>query len=110
MLTMFLTFLGLTSFLGFRISLEHGLHEGHILFAPKLLVGLLGLGGLTCGRPEGLTILIIAMAVPRIVRLIGAAVGFATLAKLLTVSLLRESITQAPRCFPLGNTLGVRMG
>jgi hypothetical protein len=40
-------FLRLTSFLlAFYISLEHGLHEGHALIAPRLLVGLLGLRGL----------------------------------------------------------------
>jgi hypothetical protein len=41
--------LRLTGFLlAFCISLEHGLHEGHALIAPRLLVGLLGLRGLTC--------------------------------------------------------------
>jgi hypothetical protein len=44
----FLTFLRLTGFLlDFYMSLEHGLHEGHALIAPRLLVGLLGLRGLT---------------------------------------------------------------
>jgi hypothetical protein len=86
-----------------------GLHEGHALIAPKL-VGLLGLGGLICGCPEGLTILVIAMAVTGTVHLVRAAVGLATLAKLLTANLLRDLITQAPRRFPLGITLGIRTG
>jgi hypothetical protein len=48
-IVMFLTFLRLTGFiLAFYISLEHGLHEGHALITPRLLVGLLGLRGLTC--------------------------------------------------------------
>jgi hypothetical protein len=46
-----LMFLGLTSFLGFCISLKHGLHEGHTLIALKLFVGLLGLGGLPVAAP-----------------------------------------------------------
>ncbi len=50
----FLTFLRLTGFLlAFCISLEHGLHEGHILITPRL-VGLLGLRGLTRCSLEGL--------------------------------------------------------
>jgi hypothetical protein len=102
--------LGLTSFLSLYIGLEHGLHEGHILIAPKLLVGLLGLRGLTCCCYKGLTIAVIASAVQGVVCLIGAAVGFAMLEKLLTASLFGDSITQAPRHFPLGVTLGVRMG
>ncbi len=60
----FLTFLRLTGFLlAFHISLEHGLHEGLALIPPRLLVGLLGLRGLTCCCHEGLTIAVIAMAV-----------------------------------------------
>ena len=107
---MIFAFLGLTGFLGFCISLNHGLHEGHTLVAPKLLVGLLGLVGLTCGCPRGLTILVIPMAVTSVMHLVGVAGGFATLAKLLTAtaSLLRDSINQAPRCFPLGLILGIR--
>jgi hypothetical protein len=58
-----LTFLGLTSFLSLYIGLKHGLHEGHTLIVPKLLVGLLGLRGLTCCCLEGLTIAVIATAV-----------------------------------------------
>jgi hypothetical protein len=54
----FHTFLRLTGFLlAFHISLEHGLHEGHALIAPRLLVGLLGLRGLTCCCLEGLPLL-----------------------------------------------------
>jgi hypothetical protein len=81
-------FCRLTSFLGSCISFKHGLHKGHTLIAPKLLVGLHGLGGLTCGRPMGLTIFVIAMAVTSIARLVGAAVGFSMLAKLLTAAFL----------------------
>ncbi len=61
---MFLMFLRITRFfLAFYISLEHGLHEGHALIAPRLLVGLLGLRGLTCCCLKGLTIAVIATAV-----------------------------------------------
>jgi hypothetical protein len=49
--------------MAFNISLKHGLHEGHILVAPKLLVGLLGLSGLTCRRLEGLAVAVIATTV-----------------------------------------------
>ncbi len=90
---MLLVLFGLTSFLCFCISLKHGLHEGHTLIAPKLLVGLLGLRRLTCGCTKGLTILVIAAAVTSIVHLVGATMGFAMLAKLLTVCLLRYLIT-----------------
>ncbi len=63
-IAMFLTFLRLTGILlAFHISLEHGLHEGYALIAPRLLVGLLGLRGLTCCCLKGLTIAVIAMAV-----------------------------------------------
>ncbi len=107
--TLFLL-LSLTSFLSLNIGLKHDLHEGHTFIAPKLLVGLLGLRGLTCCCREGLTIAIVAMAVQGVVGLLGAAMGFATLAKLLTASLLRDSFTQAPRCFPLGAALGIWTG
>ncbi len=69
----FLKFLRLTSFL-------LGLHEGHALIAPRLLVGLLGLRGLTCCCLEGLTIAVIAMAVQGVVSLEGTVVGFAMMA------------------------------
>jgi hypothetical protein len=59
----------------------------------KLLVGLLGLRGCTCRCRKGLTIAVIATAVQGVVGLVGAALGFATLAKLLTASLLRDTIT-----------------
>jgi hypothetical protein len=68
-----LAFLGLTNFLGFCISLKHGLHEGHLLVALKFLVGLLSKRGLTCSCAEGLTILVIATAVTIIVCLVGTA-------------------------------------
>jgi hypothetical protein len=51
------TFLRHTSFLSLYIGHENGLHEGHTLFAPKLLLGLLGLKGLTCFCCEGLPLL-----------------------------------------------------
>jgi hypothetical protein len=90
--------LRLTGFLlAFRISLKHGLHEGHALVAPKLLVVLLRLRGLTCCCLEGLTIAIIATAVQGVVGLVGTTLGFATLAKLLTATLLQDSTSRAPR-------------
>ncbi len=99
--------LRLTGFLlAFHISLEHGLHEGHALIAPKLLVGLLGLRGLTCCRLEGLTIAAIVLAVQGVVGVVGTTVGFATLAKLLTATLLRGSTSWAPRHLALWITLG----
>ncbi len=107
---MFLTFLRLTGFLlDFYISLEHGLHEGHALIAPRLLVGLLGLRGLTCCL-EGLTIAVIATAVQGVVCREGSAMGLAPLAKLLTVTLLRDSTSRAPRRLALWVTLGLGWG
>ncbi len=108
----FLMFLRLTGFLlVFCICLKHGLHEGHALIAPRLLVlGLLGLRGLTCCYLEGLTIAVIAMAVQGFVGLEGTTVGFATLAELLTATLLRDSTSWAPRRLVLRSTLGFRWG
>ncbi len=106
-IVMFLTFLRLTGFLlAFYISLEHGLHEGHALIAPRLLVGLLGLRGLTCCFLEGLTIAVIATAVQGVVGLEGTAMGFATLAEPLTATLLRDSPSRAPRHLALQVTFG----
>jgi hypothetical protein len=106
---MFLTFLRLTGFLlAFHISLEHGLHEGHALITPRLLVGLLGLRGLTCCCLEGLTIAVIAMAVQGVVGHEQTAMGLATLAKLLTATLLRDSTSRAPRRLALWVTFGFR--
>ncbi len=95
---MLLVLLGLTSFLflGLYIGLKHGLHESHTLIAPKLLVGLLGLRGLTCCCHEGLTILVIATTVQGVVCLVGGTIDFATLEKLLTANLFRDSITPSP--------------
>ncbi len=70
------------------IGLEHGLHKDHALIAPKLLLGLLGLRGLTCCCLKRLTIAVIAAAVQVVVGLVGTAVGFVMLAELLTVILL----------------------
>jgi hypothetical protein len=95
---MFLMFLRLTGFfLAFHISLEHGLHEGHALIAPRLLVGLLVLRGLTCCCLDGLIIAVIAMAVQGVVHCEGSAMGLAPLAKLLTATVLRDSTSWAPR-------------
>jgi hypothetical protein len=108
---MFLMLLRLTGFLlAFCISLQHGLHEGHALIAPRLLVGLLGLRGLICCYLEGLTIAVIAMAVQGVVGLEGTTVGFATLAELLTATLLRDLTSRAPRRLLLWVTLGFRSG
>ncbi len=76
--------------LAFHMSLKHGLHEGYALIAPRLLVGLLGLRGLTCCCLEGLTIAVIATAVQDVVGLVGTAVDLATLEKHLTATLLRD--------------------
>jgi hypothetical protein len=101
----------LTGFLiGLYIGLKHGLHKGHALIAPKLLEGLLGLKGLTCCSLKGVTIAVIAMAVQGVVGLVGIAVGLAMLAKLLTVTLLRDSTSWAPRRSALWITLGFRLG
>jgi hypothetical protein len=106
-----LALLRLTSFLlAFLISLEHGLHEGHAFVAPRLLEGLLGLRGLTCCCLEGLAIAVIAMAVQGVMGLVGTTVGLATLAKLLTATLLRDLTSRAPRRLELWVTLGFRLG
>ncbi len=110
---MFLTFLRLTGFLlAFYISLEHGLHEGHALIVPRLLVGLLGLRlrGLTCCCLEGLTIAVIATTVQGVVHREGSAMGLAPLAKLLTATLLRDSTSRAPRRLALWVTFGLGWG
>jgi hypothetical protein len=108
---MFLTFLRLTGFLlAFYISLKHGLHEGHALITPRLLVGLLGLRGLTCCCLEGLTIAVIATAVQGSVGCEGTPMGLALLAKLLTVALFRDSTSRAPRCLALWVTFGFGWG
>ncbi len=108
---MFLMFLRLTSFLlAFYISLKHGLHEGHALIAPRLLVGLLGLRGLTCCCLEGLTIAVMATAVQGVVGHEGSAMGLALLAKLLTATLLRDSNSWAPRRLSLWVTFGFGWG
>ncbi len=86
------------------------LHKSHNLITPKLLVELLGLRGLTCCCLKGLTIAVIAMAVQGVVGLVGTALGLATLAKLLTVTLLRDSTSWAPRRLALRITLGFRPG
>jgi hypothetical protein len=104
---MFLMLLRLTFFLlTFCISLEHGLHEGHALIAPRLLVELLGLRGLTCCYLEGPTIAVMVMAVQGVVGLERTAVGFATLAEHLTATLLRDSTSWPPKRLALWVTLG----
>jgi hypothetical protein len=100
-------FLRLTGFLlAFCISLKHGLHEGHILITPRLLLGLLGLRGLTCCSLEGLAIAVIAMAVQGVVHRERTTMGLALLAKLLTATFLRDSTSRPPRRFVLRVTLG----
>jgi hypothetical protein len=108
----FLMLLRLTGFLlAFCISLKDGLHEGHARIAPRLLVGLLGLRGLTCCCLKGLTIAVIATAVQGVVGLVGTAVGLATLARLHTVILLRDySTSRAPRRHALWVFLGFGLG
>jgi hypothetical protein len=104
-------FLRLTGFLlAFHISFEYGLHEGHALIALRLLVGLLVLRGLICCCLEGLTIAVIAMAVQGVVGREGTVMGLATLAKLLTRTLLRDSTSPAPRCLALWVTFGFEWG
>ena len=104
---MFLMLLRLTGFLlAFYISLKYGLHEGHAFIIPRLLVGLLGLRGLTCCCLKVLTIAVIATAVQGVVSLEGTVVGFATLAELLTTTLLRDSTSRAPRHLARWVTLG----
>ncbi len=75
----------LTSFLlflkPFLNGLEHGCHISHLLIAPKFLVGLLRVRGLTWGCTEGLAILVVLATVVGVVRLVRAAVSLATLAK-----------------------------
>jgi hypothetical protein len=106
-----LVLLRLTGFLlAFYISLKHGLRKSHALITPKLLVGLLGLRGLTCCYLEGLTIAVIATAVQGVVGLVGTAVCFAMLAKLLGATLLRDLTSRAPRSLALSITLGFRPG
>ncbi len=108
---MFLTFLRLTGFLlAFYISLKHGLQEGHAFIAPRLLVGLLGLRGLTCCCLKGLTIAVIVTAVQGVVHCEGFAMDLAPLAKLLTATLLRDSTSQAPRRLALWVTFGLGWG
>ena len=50
------------------------------------------------------------MAVQGVVGCKGTTVGLATLAKLLTSTLLRDSTSQAPRCLALWTTLGFGLG
>ncbi len=108
---MFLTFLRLTGFLlTFHISLKHGLHEGHAFIALRLLVGLLGLRGLTCCCLERLTIAVIVTAVKGVVGREGTAMGLAMLAKLLTATLLRDSTSRPLRCLVLWFTFGFGWG
>jgi hypothetical protein len=108
---MFFMFLRLTGFLlAFHISLEYGLHEGHALITPRLLVGLLGLRGLTCCCLEGLTIAVIATALQGVVGYEGNTMGLAALAKLLTATLVRDSTSRAPRCLVLWVTFGFGWG
>ncbi len=67
----------------FLNGLEHGRHVGQLLVAPKFLVGLTCIGGLTRGCTEGLAILVVLATVAGVVRQVRAAVSLASLAKLL---------------------------
>ncbi len=107
----FLLLLRLAGFhLAFCISLKHGLHEGHALIAPRFLVGTLELRGLICCYLKGLTIAVIATAVQGVVGLEGSPMGVATLAELLTETILRDLTSQAPRHLALWVTLGFGSG
>jgi hypothetical protein len=106
---MLLALHGLTSFLGFCISLKHGMHEG-LLLPPILFVRPLNIRWFSCSSSMGLTILDIATTVHCVVHLVGTAVSLAMLAKLLITCHLRDLITQAPRRIPLEITLGFGMG
>ena len=63
---------------------------GQLLVAPKLLVGLTCIRGLTWGCTQGLAILVVLATVVGVVRLVRAAVSLALLAKLLGANLLRD--------------------
>jgi hypothetical protein len=103
--------LRLTGFMiGFYIGLKHGLHKSHALITPILLVGFLGLSGLTCCSLEWLTISVIAMAVQGFVGGVRTAVGFSTVANLLTATLLGDSTSRPPRRLPFGITLSFGPG
>ncbi len=99
---MIFAFLGLTGFLGFCISLNHGLHEGHTLIAPKFLLELLRFWWLSHGSAKGFTIFVMAMAVTRVMHLIGAAMGFATLANLSLRAFLETQSLESLDAFVLG--------
>jgi hypothetical protein len=58
----------------------------------------------------GLTIAVIVTAIQGVVGLEGTAVGFATLAELLTATSLRDLTSAAPRCLALWVTLGFGWG
>jgi hypothetical protein len=107
-MVMLLMLLRLTNFLSLCIGPEHGLHKGHTLISPKLCVALLGLSGCTCCCHKELTIAVIATAVQGVVGLVAAAVGFAMMAKLLTVSFLWDLFFLATRRAHLGAALGIR--
>jgi hypothetical protein len=104
-------FLRLTGFfLALCISLEHGLHEGHILVAPKFLLGLLGLSELTCYSLKGLAVAVIATTVQGIVRRERTAMGLASLAKLFTATFLWDSTSRPSGHFALGVALRLGRG
>jgi hypothetical protein len=99
-----LALLRLTGFLiGLYKGLEHNLHEGHAIIAPKFLVGLLGLSGPTCCCLKRLTIAVIATAVQDVVGLVGTGVCSAMLANLS----LRPSLGTRPVGLPYTFCLGL---
>ncbi len=94
---------------GCRVTLSEVINS-HILVAPRILVGLLGLRGLTCCSLKGLAIAVIATAVQDVMRRGRTAMGLALLAKLLTATPLRDSTSRPPGRFALRVTLGFGRG
>ena len=86
------------------------MHKCHAFITPRLLVGLLRLIGLTCCCLKGLTIAVIATAVSDVVRREGSTMSLALLAKLLSATFLRDSISRTPGCLALWISLGLRWG
>jgi hypothetical protein len=104
-------FLRLTGFLlAFCISLKQGLEKGHILVAPRLLVGLLGLRGHTCCSLKELAVAVIATTAQGVMCCERTAMGLELLAKLLTATLLRDSTSRSPGRFALRVTLDFSWG
>ena len=82
-------------FLAFLNGLEHRRHIRQPFLAPILFVGLMFFGRLTSIPSEGLTILVPATTLGRIVSLMGPAVSLTLLAKLFDFRLSRDSNRRA---------------